>query len=483
MQSHWDGPEYTIGVTRYSLQNDTPSVPGYPLYIALGKLFHIFFSDAHLSILLVSVLFSGIGTTVFYALGKNLFNKTVGLIAAILFLSGPTFYYFGITANPYGILPTTAVLLVWIVYEITERARKNGIFLGIVFALSIGVRPQDAFFLTPLFIYGLIRSDTKNRIVAIITCILGLLCWLIPLLQSAGGLNEYIYLLKKYSEEALPSFSLLHLYSVWFILAKGLFLSFGLSIIFLSFYFKFIISPHRIKLQRLLKNKYFLLFFLWIAPSLLFNMFIRSDHAAHQMTYLSGILMLIAYAIWECFQKNKSLLWFTLSALVLFNLFTFFRDRDPGMKKPYIPQSYHYSEIRKNDLRLKSKVTFIQQTFNPKTTYIISTEPFWCQYSYYLKSYQITALFGLNNINAPYKYLHDLIYAKNWNITWSQTKDFTIIIPKNISTIVFMDDETSTWIKNHAFKTFNLAGNSQLTIISISKRTKIKYDYHYLAIY
>ena len=45
MQSHWDGPQYSIAVVRYSLIQETPAPPGYPLYIAMGRLFYFFTHD------------------------------------------------------------------------------------------------------------------------------------------------------------------------------------------------------------------------------------------------------------------------------------------------------------------------------------------------------------------------------------------------------------------------------------------------------
>src|SRR3989344_5430097 len=98
IQSHWDGPQYSIGVVRYSLEQDTPSPPGYPLYIFMARLINVFVGDPHRALILESVLFSFIGTVVFYLAGKNLFNRVVGVISSLIFISGSTFYYFGLTA-------------------------------------------------------------------------------------------------------------------------------------------------------------------------------------------------------------------------------------------------------------------------------------------------------------------------------------------------------------------------------------------------
>ena len=111
MQSHWDGPQWSIGIIRYSLIQETPAPPGYPLYIALGKVInYIIHDDPHSSLIWISVLSSAVAASLFYVAGKIVFNKTVGLISSLLYLSGPTFYFFGLTAYPYGLLVVNSIL-------------------------------------------------------------------------------------------------------------------------------------------------------------------------------------------------------------------------------------------------------------------------------------------------------------------------------------------------------------------------------------
>jgi len=479
MQSHWDGPQYSIGIARYSLENHTPAPPGYPIYIGFGKLAHLFNSDIHQSILMVSLIAGGIGTAFFYFLGLKFFNRSVGFITALLFLTGPTFFYFAITANPYGILPITAGMLALIVFQI-KKGGNHGFILGITYAISIGIRPQDGIFITPLFLYGLFLCDRKNKIYSLISFTLGLLVWILPLFSATEGPKNYFYLLKKYQETALTNASIAHLFNVWFILVKGLFLSFTFANLFLLLYFFDFVNFLKIKnkISFILKNDYIIIFSLWILPSLLFNAFIRSDHAAHQMTYLSAFLVLISYSIWRIFKSNTTLLWITVYFLMMFNLFTLFRDRDPRMIKPYIPQSYHYSEIQKNDIRMKNKVNYILKSYNPNKVIIITTEEMFRPYSYYLKNYKIIAINALQSRDFPYS--NDISTGENWNLTQINSKGREFALPLNIETIIFLDENANIWLKNKNIKTIKFPANSSITEISRKNFMNLKYDYHYL---
>src|SRR3982751_3568863 len=77
-QSFWDGPQYTIGILHYSFALQTPAAPGYPYFIGLGKLFHVFIQDPHTSIVAVSVLASVLGAITLYIVGLKMFHRSVG---------------------------------------------------------------------------------------------------------------------------------------------------------------------------------------------------------------------------------------------------------------------------------------------------------------------------------------------------------------------------------------------------------------------
>lgn len=467
-QSHWDGPQYSIAVIRYSFLQNTPSPPGYPLYIAMGRFFNIFISDPHIAILAVSVLGSGIGAAVIYLFGKSIFNARVGITASIIFLTGSTFYYFGLTPYAYGLLPTTTLLLAWVVYRIFILKKQEGILLGIILGICFGIRPQEIIEIGPLAMLGFIFLNKKQKILTFIifTCITTL--WLIPVIIANGGIIEFYGLNFHAAKNDFPANSILRSMEI---MLKGFLLSFGISAIFLLYYILKLLKKGR----KLLKNNNKLTFFfgLWIIPGFLFNLLIRSDHAGYQMTYLASLLILISYAIWITTKKHIFLFVLVLFMIGGFNLYWFFYNRDPNFSKPYRPTSFHYSDIRKNDLKVGNKVNYILENFKPKNTMIISTDTLWRPYMYHLKDYQVIGLTGLEVKDEGFKYKK--FYGYKWNMSESRDKELIITIPSKIQKIVFADDAANNWIHNYRFKTIKLPGKSQLTYISIKQGTKIKY--------
>lgn len=481
MQSHWDGPDWSIAIIRYSFIQHTPSPPGYPLYIAIGKFLYLFTHDPHRAIVAVSVLFSGIGAVLFYVVGKQLFNRTVGIIASLIFLSAPTTYFFGITANPYGVLPITAAVLACVVYLILFKKRNYGFFLGIVFSFAIGFRPQDAIFLLPLFVIGFLSLKTREKYIALFSFILSFLFWFLPTAYAVGGINNYTHYVTTFMRNGTaPDISLSRISYIWFILLRGLYLTIGIAGIFLLFYFKsfYDFVRHSNHIYRSQKIKNFTFYALWIGPALFFNTFVRSDHAAHQMTYLSGLIFLVSFAIWKTTKKNTIILSFVVVVVALFNLLTFFRDRDPGNKKRYIDQSYHHSEIRKNDIRMKAKINFIERNYLPKDTIIFTTPTLWRPYMYYFKDYKIFEIDALGTKDK--KFVDIRRDGQYWNKKEYKESVHSIVVPMNTKNIIVLDDDEPFKIVHTKSMEYRLEGGSLVYVIPVKGGEVFSYDLHFL---
>src|SRR5258708_14582361 len=163
-QSYWDGPDYSIAVVRFSLAEHTPTPPGYPLYIALGKFFHLFIQDPHMSILAVSVFASMLGSVALYIVGMKMYNRLVGIAATAIYLTGSTFYYFGLTPYGYGLLPVMEVLLGYCIYQIFIKRKYNVYLFGIIFGILFGIRPQELLQIFPLVFFGMYLLPQMDRI-------------------------------------------------------------------------------------------------------------------------------------------------------------------------------------------------------------------------------------------------------------------------------------------------------------------------------
>jgi len=471
-QSHWDGPQYSIALVNYSFEQQTPAPPGYPLYIALGKLFYQFIPNPHSAMVTVSVFGSVIGAITIFLVGTYMFNTFVGIAASGIFLSGSTFYYFGLTPYPYGLLPSVYALVGFGVYKAYLKRQPVGLLLGFTFSVIFGIRPQEMLLIAPFCLLGFFALPTKEKIKMFLVCSIIFLLWFIPLVYAVGGIAAFLQTSGQFSKEALHPSILRKLINTDIIL-KGFLLSFGISPFALFYYFRFFGNPWYKDPET---RQLVLFYFFWIFPGFLFNLLIRSDHAGYQMGYLTGVLFIIAFGIWRLTEKHKYVFPIILGCIIIFNLVWFFYNRDPHYINPYRPTSFHYSDIRKNDLKVGSKIEFIDSHFSPKTTLIITTDTLWRPYMYYFKNYHLTNLSGLDIQDPGYTYYR--YDAFNWVMNKYENKQLSVLIPKNITTVVFPDDNAYQWIHKHSYKIFTLPGNSTIVSISVASDNIILYKYH-----
>lgn len=473
MHSHVDSSSLTLALIDYNFEQETPAPPGYPLYIGLAKLFMFVTHDPHRAILYVSVLFSGIGAVVFFLAGKSFSNRATGIIATMLFLSAPTFYFFGLTVYPYLVAVVMTTLIAWCVYEIAFKKKQYGILLGVLYALSLGVRPQEALTTFPLFLYGLLMMSFAQRVRSIHTFFLVLFLWLIPFLSIAGDMWGYLEHLRKAASSALPMPTLLYFLTRRFELASGFFLTFGAGIIIIAiFVLRLIFRFMKTRSFSTSEKKKVLFFAAWSIPSLLFNFFVRTEHAGYQTGYLTFFLFLLAIGIWKMF-KNRMLLTVGVTLfIVVVNLFLFFYNRDPGFIRPYRQSSFHYSDIKRNDYALSNKVIYIKNNYDPKKTLIVSGPVFWRHARYYLPEYQIYEIDAL--VTDDPRVRDTRRDARDWKYQEYRTTNYSLRVFQPIDTLILFDDESDNWVQT-AKKIKQFKGMTKLTIVPVKQGDSVRY--------
>ena len=366
------------------------------------------------------------------------------------------------------LLPFFWCMLAASIYLLLFKKKNTGILIGFFYAFGIGVRPQDALFLTPLVFYAFFAMEKNEKIKFILSFALTFLAWFLTLLYFEGSINysKMIFL-------HLPHYNIGFHPQDYELIVKGFFLSLGFSGFFLPYYFRFL-------RQRISKNgkKGIIFFSLWILPNFLFNAIVVSVHAGYQMDYLIALVLLSSFAIYKVLNQKKLLLVLVVAFIALSNLFIFFWDRDPKFTKPYRPSSFHYTDIRKNDIKLSGKVYYIKKNYRPNTTVLITTSTLWSPYMYHLKDYRQYSLEALFTSNP--KLADQRRDSYNWEVREYIQKNKFIVVPESITTIILVDDEYDTELVGFTGKKHLLPGNSYITEIRVLPGQKIAYGYNFL---
>lgn len=471
MQSHWDGPQYSIGVEFYSLAQETPAPPGYPIYIFFGWVFNQFIQNPHLSLLIVNVVFAGLTAGAFFLAGKYIFTRKVGVFAALLFLVSPVHYFFGVTAYPYGLVSFFVLVVAVTVYGIIIKRKEYGLFLGLSYGLFCGIRPQDGLNLFPLVVFGYLGLNFREKMKGFLLFLITIFAWLLPLLILAGGLQNYITQFSIFlTQGALDSIDGVSKTENLRRIVKGLFLTLGIASITLFYFLPKLPEGFKNKKQR----KLIIFFSLWIIPGLLSTLFIRNDHSGYQMVYMTALLLLAAYAL-ERLTKSIKLSYLIVAFVLIFNLLWFFRDRDPKLVLPYIQTSFHYSEVVKNDTEMLKKTKYLKSYFNPAETVVIVGSQHFRPVMYHLPNFNVVSYSSFETDNPRYRCF--IRRGFNWKRTELRSCDNVAIFPKNIKYLVFFDSKVSNYIRRDNVKNINLGKGLSLYVVPIKQSESFEYNY------
>lgn len=184
---HGDSYGLAAGVM-YTL---TAHPPGFIGYCALVRLAYYIAGDVNLAFVIVNIIATGVATSLTYLLGRHMFDRRVGLIAAVLYATSLDASYFAETALSYaaeGAFATAAALTGWL----SVKRRSFGWLLAFSAVLAIGgsVRQTTLAFLLPLWLWIVWRSVPRwwQRICAFVVLAVVVWSWSVP---NAQRLAKY----------------------------------------------------------------------------------------------------------------------------------------------------------------------------------------------------------------------------------------------------------------------------------------------------
>lgn len=171
---HGDSYGLAAGVM-YTL---TAHPPGFIGYCALVRLAYYVAGDVNLAFVVVNVIATGVATSLTYLLGRHMFDRKVGLIAAVLYATSLDVSYFAVTALTYaaeGAFATGVGLTGWL----SVKRRSFGWLLAHSAVLAIGgsVRQTTLAFLLPLWLWIVWRAVPRWWQRACAFVVLAVLAW------------------------------------------------------------------------------------------------------------------------------------------------------------------------------------------------------------------------------------------------------------------------------------------------------------------
>ena len=200
-----DSINFALGLRDFNPAEHQPHPPGYPIYIAAGRLTLAAVNAAHPALerveaeaLALSLLsaFAGALALVFASRVFGALTASAGDVAAprrarwaaILLAVCPLFWMTGV--RPMSDMPGLAAAFAAQALLLTRRLPAGAFLAG----LALGVRSQTLWLTAPLLVLELLRRDrsARERAGAVLLAAAGSTCWAVPLVAASGGVRGYL---------------------------------------------------------------------------------------------------------------------------------------------------------------------------------------------------------------------------------------------------------------------------------------------------
>ncbi|MGB9937684.1 MAG: ArnT family glycosyltransferase [Methanobacterium sp.] len=480
----WDSVNYALGFEGFNITNHQPHPPGYILYVGLGKVLNTIFNDPNSTMIFISVLFSALAVIFIYLLAKDMFSRQIGIIAALLLIFNPLFWYYGEIATIYPTEAFFATVIAFLSYGVFKGKEKY--FYPSVLALGLagGFRQDLIVFMFPLWMFCLFYNNRNpiRFLKAIVVLIPSILVWFIPTIIFSGGYEHYSQASATLYKMCFPRSSLLFgstmanrlsaigAYLAW----SGIGLTFiGLFLIGMFNKYNGIGPIHLFRSN--IKNPKVIFVTLWILPATLIYVLVHLAKPGYMLVYVPVLSIILAYFIFGlCKDLNnkyshyslKKWISIVLAGVIVFNsaffLFPYPLNEGKLWETPISdlngPESilwgidtsfiYTYEKIASNDHSTQVYLDAISRipNSNPNNTIIVigeinrGNEGFnWRKAMYYLPDYPIYYLVEADGfVASPW-------YGKNHTNQWADSNIFKISLNNSTQKIIWIISDKSNY--------------------------------------
>jgi 4-amino-4-deoxy-L-arabinose transferase-like glycosyltransferase len=501
----WDSVNYALGFENFNILNHQPHPPGYIFYVGLGKYLNILFNDPNNTMIFISILFSALTVILIYFLAKEMFSRKIAIIASILLVFNPLFWYYGEIATIYPSEAFLASLIAFLSYSVFKGKEKYFYPSALALGLAGGFRQDLIIFMFPLWMFCLFYNNRNpwRFLKALLVLIPAILVWVIPTILFSGGYDQYSQATATLYKMCFPRSSLIFGSSLTNQLsALGAYLAWsGLGLTFIGIFMIGLFNKYRgigpIHLFRIsIRNPKVIFITLWILPASLVYILIHIAKPGYILVFVPVLAIILAYFVNELSKglnvkyrsySPRKLLAIVLAVIIIFNsaffLFPYNMNEEKLWETPLSSMNayegilwgidtsfmYNYEKISSDDHSTKVYLDAISKvpSSNENNTIIVigeinrGNEGFnWRKAMYYLPDYQIYYLIEADHfITSPW-------YGQNHTNEWSSSNLFKIRLNNSTRKIIWIISDQSIYFPQITsqmnVKTINLADGRKI---------------------
>ncbi len=209
----FDSVSFALALRDFDIAKTQPQAPGFPVYVALGRLLFALRPDAQWALTALSVVSGAGAVAAIFGLGHRLSGGKVRAGAAAALLLGLTPAFWLTSEKALSDVPGLALTLAALLgLALAPRAPAAILAVGALGGLSLGCRPQNLLAFVPLGLYALYPLSRERRWghlgLYLAGGALGVALWLVPVAVASGGLGQYLGLVQAHGRHVWAADSL-----------------------------------------------------------------------------------------------------------------------------------------------------------------------------------------------------------------------------------------------------------------------------------
>lgn len=193
----WDEALFCSALRAYNVASHHPHPPGFPLFIAMGKLVHLVAHQEFHALRGVNLFFSFFVFPAAFAFARSLrFSFRSSLLAALLFSFLPNVWYFGGTG--FSDIPCIVFFLAGAALLLRDDRRSTYLAGCALFAASMLIRPQNVLLMYPWLAasWRRLRVRRFGDVVAGSLLIVAMIAIGYGAAAKITGVDDYVYAVK-----------------------------------------------------------------------------------------------------------------------------------------------------------------------------------------------------------------------------------------------------------------------------------------------
>jgi hypothetical protein len=386
---HWDSVNFAYAMREFSVAKEQPHPPGYIVYVWLCRAVDLVFHDAQVTMVWISIVASVLSVVALFYLGRAMFDRRVGLIAALLLASSPLFWFYGEIALPHTLDTFLVILAGWLLYQVMLGQMEHLIPAAITLAIASGVRQQTLIFLALLGLFAVRSVGVKRWFLAAAVGALICLTWFVPLIYLSGGISDYFRIMSEYNRR-FQSTTSVFLGGGWWGIQRNvrklaMYTVYGWSVALIPCFAYGGARLWRRGWPRQWERIIFLA--LWVGPALVFYTIIHMGQQGLVFVFLPPLLICSAVGLVRLLSRmpGNRLAWLT-TVLVGVNLAVFCLAPEYPLGGDRL-RLLTRTALVNSDRYYGDRFAAIQEHFAPESTAILAAN--WHHVEYYLPEYPL----------------------------------------------------------------------------------------------